>query len=142
EVNILGILSLIIWSLLLVVTLKYINIVIRVVDQGEGGILVLSSFSTKLKVIKKTAVPMVLGIIGSSVIFSDGIITPAISVLSAVEGLELISPLLSTHIILLSVLILGGLFYIQRSGSGSIGKFFGPIMIIWFSTLGFLGLYH
>lgn len=142
EGNVLGILSLFIWSLLLVVTLKYINIVMRVDDQGEGGILVLSSLSTKLKVIKKTAVPMVLGILGSALIFSDGIITPAISVLSAVEGLELISPLLSTHIILLSVLILGGLFYIQRSGSGSIGKFFGPIMIIWFSTLGFLGLYH
>jgi KUP system potassium uptake protein len=140
EMNVLGLISVFIWSLLLIVTIKYINIVMRIDDQGEGGILILSSIADKLDLGKYAIVPMFMGIIGAALIFGDGVITPAISVLSALEGLQLISDHISNYILLFGFIILSILFYIQKSGSGLIGTFFGPIMIIWFVTLGILGL--
>ncbi len=99
EINVLGLISIVIWSLFLIVTIKYINVVMRVDDQGEGGILILSTIAEKLDLGKYAAVPFVMGIIGASLIFGDGVITPAISVLSALEGLELfliILPIISS----------------------------------------------
>jgi len=139
EINVLGLISIVIWSLFLIVTIKYINVVMRVDDQGEGGILILSTIAEKLDLGKYAAVPLVMGIIGASLIFGDGVITPAISVLSALEGLELISHHLTDYILPLGIIILSLLFYIQKSGSGLIGAYFGPIMIVWFLTIGILG---
>jgi KUP system potassium uptake protein len=140
EINVLGLISIFIWSLFLIVTVKYINVVMRVDKQGEGGILVLSTIAEKLTFVKPTLVPMFLGIVGAALIFGDGVITPAISVLGALEGLELISPVLSGYILPLAFVVLSVLFYIQKSGSGLIGLYFGPIMIVWFVVLGVLGV--
>jgi KUP system potassium uptake protein len=139
ELNVLGLISIFIWSLFLIVTVKYINVVMRVDDHGEGGILILSTICEKMDLGKYAIVPMIMGIIGAALIFGDGVITPAISVLGALEGLELVSPQLANYILPLSVLILSILFYIQKGGSGIIGAFFGPIMIVWFLTLALLG---
>ncbi|MBP6985392.1 MAG: KUP/HAK/KT family potassium transporter [Alphaproteobacteria bacterium] len=143
--NIMGLISIFIWSLLLIVTLKYIHMVMRIDDHGEGGVLILSKICERLLPQKKAIIPIIMGIIGGALLFGDGVITPAISVLGALEGLQLISPLFSPYILLLSCIILTGIFYIQKSGSGIIGSYFGPIMIIWFFTIGILGaqsIYH
>ncbi len=140
ESNVLGLISIFIWSLFLIVTIKYINVVMRVDDQGEGGILVLSTICEKLELGKYVYIPMFLGILGSALIFGDGVITPAISVLGALEGLVLISPEFSHFILPFAILVLSVLFYIQKSGSGMIGSYFGPIMILWFVTLGLMGI--
>lgn len=138
--NILGLISIFIWSLLLIVTVKYITFVMRIDDQGEGGILILSAICEKLELGKYAVFPMIMGIIGSALIFGDGVITPAISVLGALEGLQLISPALSSYILILAFIILSVLFYIQKNGSGLIGQYFGPVMMLWFMTIGILGL--
>lgn len=140
DMNVLGLISIFIWFLLLVVTIKYINVVMRVEDEGEGGILILSAIAERLKFSKKTLVPLMMGLLGGALIFGDGVITPAISVLSALEGLELISPHIGDYILLLSILVLSLLFYIQKSGSGIIGAYFGPIMMVWFVLLALTGL--
>lgn len=138
--NVLGLISLFIWALFLIVTVKYLLIVMRVSDQGEGGILILSTIAEKLDLARYAHIPLIMGIIGSSLIFGDGVITPAISVLSALEGLDLISPILSYYVLPLSVIILALLFYVQKGGSGIIGKYFGPVMIVWFLTLSITGI--
>lgn len=140
EMNVLGLISIFIWSLFLIVTIKYILLVMRIDNQGEGGILVLSTICEKLSLGRYTVVPMVLGIVGAALIFGDGVITPAISVLGALEGLELISPVFSHYILILAFFILSFLFYIQKNGSGLIGAYFGPVMMVWFATIGALGI--
>jgi KUP system potassium uptake protein len=140
EMNIFGIISLFIWALLLVVWLKYALLVMRVDNHGEGGILALTTLCHKLKLFQKTAYIVVLSIIGMALFFGDGIITPAISVLSAVEGLDIIEKSFSPYVIPITIGILTILFAIQKHGSGPIGRFFGPIMMVWFSFLGLTGI--
>ncbi|MBX9976796.1 MAG: KUP/HAK/KT family potassium transporter [Alphaproteobacteria bacterium] len=142
EGNVLGIISLFIWALFLVVWLKYALLVMRVDNHGEGGILALTTLCHKLKLFHKNTYLIALSIIGMGLFFGDGIITPAISVLSAVEGLELITQSFSPYVVPLAIGILTLLFLIQKHGSGYIGHFFGPIMIIWFLFLAITGLIH
>ncbi|NTV94580.1 MAG: potassium transporter Kup [Thiobacillus sp.] len=142
ETNILGILSLVFWSLILVVSLKYVGIMMRADNKGEGGILALLTLAQKQAPLYSTArrVLMVLGFTGASLFFGDSLITPAISVLSAVEGLEVGAPVLHPFILPLALGVLLGLFFIQRRGTASIGRLFGPVMLAWFGVLGALGM--
>ncbi|MBU2642568.1 MAG: potassium transporter Kup [Gammaproteobacteria bacterium] len=139
--NVLGILSLIFWSLMLVVSLKYVSVMMRADNKGEGGILaLLSLLQSHAPLGSRTRwFLMSLGFLGASLFFGDTLITPAISVLSAVEGLEMGAPALHPFIVPLALGILVGLFIIQRHGTASIGKLFGPVMLVWFGVLGLLG---
>jgi KUP system potassium uptake protein len=143
--NLYGLISLIFWSLLLVVTLKYIFFLMRADNRGEGGIMALMALlPDHLRVPKpgQVGAAALFVIAGASLLFGDGVITPAISVLSAVEGLKVVSPELEHFVVPLTVLILLGLFGVQKSGTHKIGSYFGPIMLIWFGALGVLGLIH
>ena len=139
--NIFGIMSLIFWSVLLVVSLKYVIFILRADNNGEGGILALMSLV--LRTLEKNPrgkwYVMLGGVFGASLFYGDGMITPAISVLSAVEGLGLIAPALQHYIIPATIVILVMLFTLQRQGTHQVGKLFAPIMLLWFSTLGVLG---
>ena len=136
-----GVLSLIFWALLLVVTIKYILFVLRADNHGEGGILALTALATPIRRLAPSARPalILLGIGGAALLYGDGIITPAISVLSAVEGLTLATPVFAPYLIPLAAVIIVGLFVIQSRGTARIGQFFGPIMLLWFVVLGLLG---
>lgn len=139
--NVLGILSLVFWSLILVVSLKYVSLMMRADNKGEGGILALLALAqghAPLESRTRWAL-MTLGFLGASLFFGDSLITPAISVLSAVEGLEIGAPALHPFILPLALGILVGLFVIQRHGTTTIGRLFGPVMLTWFGVLGFLG---
>jgi len=140
--NVLGILSLVFWSLMLVVSLKYVSLMMRADNKGEGGILALLALAQGHAPLESRArqVLMVLGFLGASLFFGDSLITPAISVLSAVEGLEIGTPALHPFIVPLALGILLGLFFIQRQGTATIGRWFGPIMLAWFGVLGLLGM--
>ncbi len=140
--NVLGILSVIVWSLFIIVTAKYLFFVLRADNRGEGGMLALMTLVIPPdRRRKRRNIPLVmLGLLGATLLYGDGMITPAISVLSAVEGLELATPLFSPFIVPISVLILTGLFSVQRHGTGKVGAVFGPITLFWFLTLGVLGL--
>lgn len=142
-----GILSLMFWALILVVTVKYVWFIMRADNRGEGGIFAL--FALVPERFRKSASPSgrstamgLLAVIGAALLYGDGVITPAISVLSAIEGLTVASPKLEPAVVPLTCLILVGLFAVQRLGTGGIGKVFGPIMAVWFTTLSGLGLYH
>lgn len=140
--NIFGICSLIFWSLIIVVTIKYLVFIVRADNQGEGGVLALTALlkgfaSHKPKTLR---ILTLMGIFGTALLYGDGMITPAISVLSAVEGLEIVAPNLKPYIIPITIAILIGLFSIQRHGTTTVGKIFGPITLTWFSVLGILGL--
>jgi KUP system potassium uptake protein len=139
--EILGILSLIIWSLILTVSVKYVFFVLRADNKGEGGILALMALALRTVPGEKARwLVTMIGIIGACLFFGDGVITPAISVLSAMEGLKIISPVFEPLIIPGSVLVLVALFLVQFRGSSSMGAVFGPVMALWFGTLGLLGL--
>ncbi len=146
--NVLGVLSLIIYALVLVISIKYVALVMRADNQGEGGILALTALVPGLKgergVSARLAVgrPMLiaLGIFGTALLYGDGMITPAISVLSAVEGLEVATPLFRPYVVPVTVVILVGLFVIQRYGTHRVGGLFGPIVIVWFATIATLGV--
>lgn len=143
EANMFGILSLIVWALIMVVSVKYVAFIMRADNRGEGGImalLALASHNTAQNV-KKQRVIMLLGILGACMFYADGMITPAISVLSAVEGLEVAAPVLHPLILPITLIVLFGLFWAQSKGTALVGAFFGPIMLIWFATLGILGVY-
>ncbi len=141
EANILGVLSLIIYSLLLVISVKYIAIVMRADNQGEGGILALTALLPRPAQGRGlTPVLLLAGIFGASLLYGDGMITPAITVLGAIEGLKVVTPAFDPYVVPISVVILIGVFAIQSRGTDRIGKLFGPIMIIWFVTLILLGL--
>jgi KUP system potassium uptake protein len=139
--SILGVLSLIFWALVMVVTVKYLTFVMRADNHGEGGILALLALLPVGKG-KQVAFVAFLVIVGAALLFGDGIITPAISVLSAMEGLGVATDKLKPAIVPLTCLILLGLFAIQRKGTGAVGRFFGPVMLVWFLTIGTLGAWH
>jgi len=140
--NILGVLSLVFWALIVVISGKYLRFVLRADNQGEGGILALTALATPIKVVSRTERwPLVLiGIFGAALLYGDGMITPAISVLSAVEGLDLATPVFTPYVIPLTVVILVALFVIQSHGTGRVGLVFGPITLVWFGTIAVLGV--
>ncbi len=142
--NIIGAASALFWGLMLVVTLKYVTLVLRANNRGEGGILALLALaiSTASAAPRRKTALLLLGVLGAALFYGDSVITPAISVLSAVEGLEVVSPAFSHLIVPLSVVIILLLFMVQRHGTSMVGRFFGPIMILWFSMLGIIGGYH
>ena len=138
--EILGILSLILWSLILLVSVKYIGIILRADNNGEGGILALLSLAfPKGTTGKSVALMTGIGLFGAALLYGDGVITPAISVLSAVEGLTLISPHFERFSVPIAVAVLIGLFMVQRFGTGAVGKIFGRILLVWFVVLFVLG---
>ena len=143
--DILGVLSLIFWSLTMVVTVKYLTFVMRADNHGEGGILaLLALIPERLRTASsgKIGWAAVLVIIGAALLYGDGMITPAISVLSAMEGLEVATPALKPVVIPLTCIVLLALFAIQKRGTGGVGALFGPVMVVWFLTLGGLGAFH
>src|SRR5450631_3391025 len=139
--EVLGIVSLIFWALMAMVSLKYVIFVLRADYDGEGGILALLSLVAAGRIADGARLPILvlLGVIGASLLYGDGVITPAISVLSAMEGLKLVAPGFEHFVVPATIAVLIGLFVIQRYGTGSIGKLFGPIMVIWFVVIGGLG---
>jgi KUP system potassium uptake protein len=143
EANVLGVLSLILWSLIVVISVKYIAFVMRADNKGEGGILALLALLQRGRA-SKGRVPRrafaMLGLFGASLMYGDSVLTPAISVLSAVEGLQIATPALASWIIPLTIVILVGLFLFQRRGTAGVGAVFGPVMIVWFATLALLGI--
>ncbi len=142
--NVYGILSIFFWTLTVIVSLKYVTLVLRADNNGEGGLvamLALASSSVRDKP-KLRRVLLVVGIFGTCLFYGDGVITPAISVLSAVEGLEVVSPTFKRFVIPLTLLILLCLFAVQKRGTSGIGKFFGPITLVWFIAIAMLGGYH
>jgi KUP system potassium uptake protein len=143
-VNVLGVLSLIFWSLILVVSIKYLVLVLSADNRGEGGILALTALVTPIGATRSGArwALVALGLFGAALLYGDGMITPAISVLSAVEGLEVATPVFRPWVIPITVAILLGLFAVQRHGTTQVGRIFGPVMILWFTTLATLGIYQ
>ena len=139
SITAIGMLSLIVWTLLVTTSLKYVAVVMRADNDGEGGILALMSL-LGIKHGERVLV-IAVGVLGAALLYGDGAITPAISVLSALEGLKIPLPQIAPYIVALSALILVGLFSLQSQGSGRIGKLFGPIMTIWFLIIGLLGLF-
>ena len=139
--NVLGVLSLFLWSLLIVVTLKYVSFIMLANNKGEGGIIALMTLALHKgdPASKRHKVLIALGLFGAALFYGDGVITPAISVLSAVEGLELITPAFKPYIQPITLIILVGLFFFQRRGTASVGALFGPIMLIWFAVLAIFG---
>ncbi|WP_205609898.1 potassium transporter Kup [Noviherbaspirillum galbum] len=142
EANLLGVLSLILWGLTIIVSLKYVSLILRADNRGEGGImalvaLALSTVGTK----SRWHFPLaIVGLIGAALFFGDGVITPAISVLSAIEGLEVATPAFKPYVAPLTVGVLVGLYAVQSKGTAGIGKWFGPVMLVWFAALAAMGL--
>jgi KUP system potassium uptake protein len=142
--NVYGVLSIVFWTLTILVSLKYVVLVLRADNAGEGGLiamLALASQAVKDRPDLRKYL-LVIGIFGTSLFYGDGVITPAISVLSAVEGLEVISPAFKGYVIPLTLVILFTLFAVQKRGTGGIGRFFGPITVVWFLTIAALGVSH
>ena len=142
--NIYGILSIFFWTLTVIVSIKYVALVLRADNNGEGGLvamLALASMAVKDRPVLRQRM-LIVGIFGTCLFYGDGVITPAISVLSAVEGLEVVSPAFTKYVIPLTIVILFGLFAVQKRGTSGIGKFFGPITVIWFAAIAALGAYH
>lgn len=142
EGNIIGIISLIFWALMIVVSLKYITLILRADNKGEGGIMALLSLASSSVADRPQLrnILFLIGAFGAALFYGDGVITPAISVLSAVEGLEVATPLLKPYVLPLTLTVLIALFVLQQRGTGGIGVMFGPITLIWFSTLGIAGV--
>src|SRR5712691_4581539 len=141
--NVLGVLSLVFWSLLIVVTIKYHIVIIRADNKGEGGVLALMALvngSRLARGLSPRRLMIVLGIFGSALLYADGALTPAISVLSAVEGLEIATPALQHWVIWITLAILVGLFMFQSRGTAGVGAVFGPVMVVWFATIAVLGV--
>jgi KUP system potassium uptake protein len=135
--NVLGVLSFVLYSLLIVISVKYIAVVMRADNQGEGGILALTS---QLPGRNSRPILLLLGIFGAALLYGEGIITPAISILSAVEGLAVATPVFTPWVVPISVTILIGLFVIQQHGTHRVGRLFGPVMVVWFATISLLGV--
>ncbi len=138
---VLGVLSMILWALIVTVTIKYVLILLRADNNGEGGTLSLTALATRA-LGRRTALVFILGVIGASMFLGDSIITPAISVLSAVEGLKLISPMLSDYVLPLAVIVLLGLFAAQSRGTAKVAALFGPVMLVWFVAIAVAGALH
>ncbi len=143
EASVLGILSLIFWCMMLTISFKYVTIIMRADNNGEGGIMSLLALNLRSNRIadNKKIYLIALGFIGASLFFGDGIITPAISVLSAIEGLSIATPVFNKWLMPLAIGILTGLFLVQRHGTGTMGKFFGPITLAWFLSIGIIGIW-
>ena len=142
--NVLGVLSLVFWSLVMVVSLKYVVFIMRADNKGEGGIMALMALAQRgaRDNVQLRRVIVVLGLFGASLFYGDGVITPAISVLSAVEGLKVAAPALERWVVPVTLIIVVALFSVQRNGTARMGAMFGPIMLVWFATLAALGLYQ
>lgn len=141
--NVLGILSLIFWSLVVVVSIKYLVFVMRADNHGEGGVLALTALAVRpgrARLRLPARVLLTLGIVGAAFLYGDGVITPAISVLSAVEGLSLATPALEPLVVPISVAVIVALFSIQKRGTGQVGAVFGPVMLLWFGVMAVLGI--
>lgn len=143
EASVLGILSLIFWCMMLTISFKYVTVIMRADNNGEGGIMSLLALNLRTTRIadQKKIFLIALGFIGASLFFGDGIITPAISVLSAIEGLSIATPIFNQWLVPLSIGILAGLFMVQRHGTATMGKFFGPLTMLWFLSIGGFGLW-
>jgi KUP system potassium uptake protein len=141
EPVVLGILSLIVWALLLIVTGKYVLILLRADNKGEGGTLALMALASR-SLVRRSGVVVLLGIISGALFYGDAIITPALSVLSAIEGLKIVTPAFDTYVVPLTVLVLVTLFAVQWRGTASVAAFFGPIMLFWFATIAAAGIWH
>ena len=142
--NVYGILSIFFWTLTVIVSIKYVVLVLRADNHGEGGLIAMLALAASA-VKDRPALRRVLlavGIFGTSLFYGDGVITPAISVLSAVEGLEVVSPAFAKYVIPITLVVLFGLFAVQKRGTGGIGKFFGPITLLWFAVIALLGIVH
>src|SRR5215813_68831 len=139
--TVLGVLSLILWALIIVVTLKYVVLLLRADNKGEGGTLSLTALATRA-LGRRTTLVFLLGLIGAAMFLGDSMITPAISVLSAVEGLNLATPAFEHFVVPLTIVILTLLFMVQRRGTARVASFFGPIMATWFVVLAFTGMLH
>ncbi|ACB35771.1 K potassium transporter [Leptothrix cholodnii SP-6] len=144
DANILGVLSLIFWTMTTVISLKYVLLILRADNNGEGGLIAMLALAThavrERPALRDTL--MIVGLFGTAVFYGDGVITPAISVLSAVEGLEVATPQLHNMVLPITLVVITGLFAVQRLGTGGIGKAFGPITLVWFGVLIALGLPH
>jgi KUP system potassium uptake protein len=142
ELHVLGVLSLILWSLTLIVAIKYATFIMRANNKGQGGIMALMALalSSSKDNPKLRNIIVTIGLFGAALFYGDGIITPAISVLSAVEGLQIIAPKSSHYVLLITIIVLSGLFILQARGTGKVGTLFSPIMCLWFFTLGGLGV--
>lgn len=144
DTNIFGIVSLILWGLIFIVSLKYVTLVLRAANRGEGGIMALTALA--LESVSKNSrlyFPLtVLGLMGASLFYGDGVITPAMTVLSAIEGIEVATPTLKEFVVPITLIILIGLYAAQRKGTAGIGKLFGPITILWFVVLAGMGVYN
>ena len=142
EANILGVLSVMFWTIMLLVSLKYVIIMMRADNHGEGGSLALLALVSEMTSHRPRLkwFLTVLGVFAAALFYGDSMITPAISVLSAVEGLNLVSQQFKSYILPITIIVLTGLFFIQKRGTGTVGMAFGPIMIIWFACLAVFGL--
>jgi KUP system potassium uptake protein len=138
--NVLGVLSLILWSLILIISVKYLTLILRADNRGEGGILVLATLVSD--VFRRGKFLFLLGLFGAALLYADGMITPAISVMGAVEGLHVATPLFDHYVLPIAVVILIGLFLFQSRGTAGVGSVFGPITIIWFVAISLLGFGH
>jgi KUP system potassium uptake protein len=138
--NVLGVLSLILWSLLLIISVKYLILILRADNRGEGGILALATLVSD--VVRRGKYLFLLGLFGAALLYADGMITPAISVLSAVEGLHVATPLFDPYVVPVAVAILIGLFFFQSRGTTGVGKVFGPVTILWFVAISVLGFHQ
>jgi KUP system potassium uptake protein len=141
RIIVLGVLSLILWSLFIVVTAKYVLLLLRADNNGEGGTLSLMALGQRA-LGRRSWLLLALGVVGASMFIGDSMITPAISVLSAVEGLKLVTPALTPYVVPLTIFILVVLFSVQSSGTARVASLFGPVMVVWFATLAILGLVH
>src|SRR5512140_3496869 len=141
--NVLGVLSLTFWALIIIVTIKYHVVIIKADNNGEGGVLALMALVQRNRTqrgLSPSAIMLVLGAFGTALMYADGALTPAISVMSAVEGLQVATPALERYGLPITLVILITLFLFQRNGTGRIGAVFGPVMMLWFVTIGVLGL--
>ncbi len=142
--NVIGAVSVVIWALMLVVTLKYVMLILRADNRGEGGILALTALacSAVQSTPKLRRALLLLGVFGATLFYGDSVITPAVSVLGALEGLEVVTPAFKPYIVPATLIIMVGLFAIQRYGTSTIGKAFGPVLIVWFGTIAVAGTFH
>jgi KUP system potassium uptake protein len=138
--NVLGVLSLILWSLVLIISVKYLILILRADNRGEGGILALTTLVSE--VARRGKFLFLLGLFGAALLYADGMITPAISVMAAIEGLHVVTPLFDPYVVPIAVVILIGLFFFQSRGTTGVGTVFGPITMLWFVTIGLLGIHQ
>ncbi len=149
EANVIGAVSTLLWTIMTIVTLKYVLVVLRADHHGEGGVTSMLALALNAigagrqgKGLRAREPLIILGALGAALFYGNGIITPSLSVLGAVEGLDLATPAFAPYVMPISVVILVGLFLVQRRGTESVGRVFGPVMLCWFAVLGAMGLWH